>query len=690
MRKTLFITLLLLATLPTLALETLFKTSLAESPEALKSAGWKVPAKGVSSVDGALQIEATGGERNYMLYYFPVETGAMYGGSIKVKPLGVAKRNNSDRGATLFFGFADKEKKWIAGGEFPRGGYDTGDWREVGIGMTQPIPANVAFIEVWVCVEGQGTAQFKELEIHKVDLTTKWSVDASSNPPTFTFDSPPFLNSQRIRPVLRITLSQSPDFPPNASFVEIVHATDRFTVPHSLAPGKWYAKGNWCGRTVFPDMLAEFSYPTLPEVITYKVTPTFANGVFNSTPRLSFTFYPKRPQNVTVTIQGEALEITAQNDREITFGAKKPLAAGNYDIIVTADGKPSKHLLVNKNPAHTFAFRDDKMLLIDDKPFFPIGTYRDPSDDRNNFDGIHEAGFNVTHCYAFEDAKTNHQNIIDYLEACHRNGVYAFMGIPRNLLKEDNAYAIQKHCAVMYDQPSLLSFYLADEPELWINQFSMKNGADTVKAACPFVPRILLLCQANETSPIVRYLANGLSDILWHDPYPIPQVDISSVKTDMLKIRKASNDSQPLWGVIQAFDWKQQGVKGMKYEEIEPKAGKIRCMTHLALAANAQGIIYYWLPRSRYDMRRDSPIQWAETVACARELHTLYPYLTGRNAPQDIKLPQGVDYWCRQAANGQFALGLINTTDAPIDCEINILSFKQKVNLRPWGVEVLK
>ena len=90
-------------------------------------------------------------------------------------------------------------------------------------------------------------------------------------------------------------------------------------------------------------------------------------------------------------------------------------------------------------------------------------------------------------------------------------------------------------------------------------------------------------------------------------------------------------------------------------------------------------------------MRRDSPIQWAETVACAHELHTLTLYLTGRNdAPQEIKLPKGVDHWCRQAANGQFALGLINTTDAPIDCEINILSFKQKVNLRPWDVEVLK
>ena len=83
-----------------------------------------------------------------------------------------------------------------------------------------------------------------------------------------------------------------------------------------------------------------------------------------------------------------------------------------------------------------------------------------------------------------------------------------------------------------------MSFYLADELEIWINRYSMKAGADA--------------------------------------------------------------------------------VKNKKPEDVEPKAGKIRCMMHLALSANVQGIIYYWLPKDRYDMRRHSPIQWAETVVCAR------------------------------------------------------------------------
>ena len=692
MKHFLFSFLLTLSLLPLLADNaTAFKSSLSDSPEALKAAGWTVPAKGASSVDGALQIEATGGERNYLLYYVPVEKGATYGGSIKVKPMGVSRRSNFDRGATVFLGFADKTKGWVGGGEFPRGAYDQGDWQTVSIGMTQMIPENVAFIEVWVCLEGQGKALFKDLEVHKTDLTTNWKVDASVNPPVFSFDSPDFLFTARVPCVLRIAVSQDPTFPENASFAEMVHTKDKFTFPFSLKPGKWYAKGNGCSRGIYPTMPAEFTIGALPKDILYKVTPKFPNGVFKSKPELTFGFYPQLPQNVTASIKGEELAIAKKDGNDITFTVKKQLPKGTYDIIVKADGKESKHLLVNKNPAHKFSFRDDNMLLIDDEPFFPIGTYRDPSDDMKNFDGIHEAGFNVTHSYAFEDANPKEKEMISYLEDCRRNNVYAFMGIPRPFLKADNYLELQRRSAIMYDQPALLSVYLADEPELWINQYSMKNGADAVKAACPNVPRILLLCQPNETAPVIKFLGDGLSEIFWHDPYPIPNSPITDVKRTLEAMRRICKNKQSLWCVVQAFDWKQTSVPGLKFDEVEPKAGKIRCMTHLALAANVQGIIYYWLPRSRYDMRKDSPIQWAETVTCARELRTIYPFLIGRNAPQkDLKLPKGVDYWCRQANDGRFALGLINTTEKDVEFEVNVLSFKKKLKLRPYGVEVLK
>ena len=89
-------------------------------------------------------------------------------------------------------------------------------------------------------------------------------------------------------------------------------------------------------------------------------------------------------------------------------------------------------------------------------------------------------------------------------------------------------------------------------------------------------------------------------------------------------------------------------------------------------------------------MRKHSPIQWAETVACARELNDLYKYLIGRNAPQDITLPDGVDYWCRRAEDGSYAVGLVNSTDKEVSFDVDVVGFRKHVTLPPWGVEVLK
>ena len=158
----------------------------------------------------------------------------------------------------------------------------------------------------------------------------------------------------------------------------------------------------------------------------------------------------------------------------------------------------------------------------------------------------------------------------------------------------------------------------------------------------------------------------------------------------METMRTICRDKQSLWCVVQAFDWDQYAVKNKKPEDVEPKAGKIRCMTHLALSANVQGIIYYWLPKDRYDMRKHSPIQWEETVACAQELNSLYKYLIGRNALQNITLPNGVEYWCRQAEDGRHAVGLVNTTDKEVSFDVDVVGFKKHVTLPPWGVEVFK
>ena len=135
--------------------ETVFRTPLSEGVNALRKAGWSIPAHGYETVDGALQITATGGVRNCATYDLPVEQNMCYGGSVMVRALDVT-RPKGGRGATLFFGFLDADKKWINGGEFPVGPVGKTEWKKISIGMTRLIPTQARYIQIWLALEGQG------------------------------------------------------------------------------------------------------------------------------------------------------------------------------------------------------------------------------------------------------------------------------------------------------------------------------------------------------------------------------------------------------------------------------------------------------------------------------------------------------------------------------------------------------
>ncbi|MBP5638042.1 MAG: hypothetical protein J6X55_01075, partial [Victivallales bacterium] len=488
--KNLFLTTLFCFSLIALAENiSVYQTPLSEGIPALRKAGWAIGNKGFEDVDGAFQITASNGDRFYATYCLPVEVGASYGGSIMVKSINVHPRNNSDRQATFFFGFLDAEKHWVTGGEFPRGIIGQTDWTKITIGMTRAIPPKVKFIQIWLVIEGQGTAQFKDLEVHKIELNSIWKVNADNNPPTFIFNTFGETTGVRVAPRLRIILSQNPDFPKDQSFSEISDKQGSYTFPYALAPGKWFAKSHWITTKSYPETKAiTFTINNVPDNAPLKITPDIHSGKFNANPKFTFTFYPNLPKSYSATLDGKPLDVQAVNGNSIVFASKGTVAKGTYDIVLTTNAQNQKFLFVNKDPAHKFTFRDDNMLMIDGKPFFPIGTYRDPSDDLTVFDGIEEAKFNVTHSYRFENQKVTDGEMVSYLDDCQKHNVFAFMGIPRRHLHSEDAYALQKHCSVMYDHPALLSIYLVDEPECWINRYSMKNGADAVKAACPNVP----------------------------------------------------------------------------------------------------------------------------------------------------------------------------------------------------------
>ena len=137
----------------------------------------------------------------------------------------------------------------------------------------------------------------------------------------------------------------------------------------------------------------------------------------------------------------------------MAFRAVRDLAPGCYQVKVVLDGKASELLYVNKNPAAKITFRDDLVMLIDGKPFFPVGTYRDPSDELHTFTGIKEAGFNFTHSYFFEHAPRKPEEARAYLRDCVKNGVTACIGIRGNGCKTSSSTPSRTFCGEVYDEP---------------------------------------------------------------------------------------------------------------------------------------------------------------------------------------------------------------------------------------------
>ena len=666
-----------------------FRDDLSGSLESLRAFGWKIPGAGVRSAAGSLEITASGGERRQVLLDVPVEVGKYYCGSVSVRTENVLPRDNFDRGATLFFGFLDGERKWVTGGEFPRGGMQTSDWQKVAISSTIAIPEQVRFIQVWLCVEGQGRAWFRDFEMSELKLETLLSIDATANPPTLHSPLPPM---QGVKDNLRrrILLSQDSSFPPSSTF-EFMTNAEVFTPPHALVPGVWHARNCWTHRRGdLPCRTDTFTVATLPAGYAVKVAKDFPNGVFAPRAELRIRFYPPLAEGtkVEVTIGDEPVEVLAQTPTAMGFRPGRDLAPGCHQVKVVLDGKTTELLYVNKNPAAKITFRDDLIMLIDDKPFFPVGTYRDPSDELHTFTGIKEAGFNLTHSYFFEAPRTPGEARA-YLRDCVKNGVMAYIGIPRKWMQNEQFDAIEAFCGEVYDESGLVTWYLADEPEMWLNRFNFRASAEAVKSAGHGIPRTLLMCTSNPNSELNRFYGAGLSDIYWHDSYPVGRHPVVSMVKALENSRSLASPEQPLWAVIQAFDWRDKKVRELPPEEVEPKAGKIRCMTHLALATGVQGVVFYWLPKDRYDMRIHSPIQWAEVCSTAQELNALMPFLIGRNEKLPAgTLPEGVYYWLKRADDGRRALAIVNPEDKQVEVQMAAPGVSLTATLPPHGVKV--
>lgn len=281
----------------------------------------------------------------------------------------------------------------------------------------------------------------------------------------------------------------------------------------------------------------------------------------------------------------------------------------------------------------------DSCVLVDGKPFFPIGLYsaEDPAD----FPLIAEAGFNTVHTYDWE-TKRDFEGGKAWLDAAHKQGLKALVGLVREDVRDMDFEHSVRRVGELKGHPALLAWHTMDEPD-WDDKGNcgrdyMPRAYEAVKRHDPDHPVTAVVCHFDDTK-----LFEPSVDVLQADYYPVPPIPpdwhpgtgMLGVKMFVDRWRTASGGKKPVWYVGQIFDF--SFIRSQKFEIPKewrrlPTGEEVRCMTYTAVASGARGVLYWSLKKLIRDEWNRALLPrvklWEDLREVVGELNALMPLLT--------------------------------------------------------------
>jgi len=373
---------------------------------------------------------------------------------------------------------------------------------------------------------------------------------------------------------------------------------------------------------------------TLPRLLAVKAaripfTPTDAGA-------LLVRADPLAGEGLTLAVEGGGaslysgpLQAGVQTEVPISL-AKLPLGRVPLQVRLSRGGQSLSSLVYNlllaaPNPSGVVIDNRSRTLLVAGLPYCPQSCYAD----MRTVDDVIETepvwGFNTIAPYLSTslEQRRDRTRVRQMLDRCAQVGLrvqLAVHGVSRPPHTEEKWQWLKEEIEAFRDHPALLSYYLADEPELgWAKPEDCELAYNKIKELDPWHPVTMVFCVA---SAAARY-ARGM-DVCMTDPYPIPNGPVTRVTEFCDQINRELGEAMPLWVVPQAFG----GGEGWKRE---PSRQEERVMTYLALIRGATGIQYFI--RRPPATNPTSPDLWSECRRLMLELSQLTPALAGERLP---------------------------------------------------------
>lgn len=289
------------------------------------------------------------------------------------------------------------------------------------------------------------------------------------------------------------------------------------------------------------------------------------------------------------------------------------------------------YLLVRPPRTHdVVTLRDDGMVLVDGRPFFPLGLYavwKKPFNN-NSFDkafaDLRAAGFNLAHTYS----SVRTPDFAQFYAAAARQGIKLFVAsnAGANCTDVDSVLA---DVVREEEQPALLAWYLADDTASNVGAEELRTVTDAIHDVDPAHPTVQADAVGGSSPSRYTNYVNATDGFL-PELYPIrdsgargvPQViaDMNAIRIDL---REAGTRRKTVWPIIQYF----QGWGWPRY----PTKQELWAMSYLAIIHGANGITWYTYGGHGNDHGvTDYPDKWRNVCALAGELAQLQGALTGR------------------------------------------------------------
>ena len=452
-----------------------------------------------------------------------------------------------------------------------------------------------------------------------------------------------------------------------------------------------YVRRGMTGKAWFDDVqLVRIIEPPLHSTLT---SPVYRGRITHAGPktihaavRLDLRDCEVAPKDLVVRAvlsnkaDGNVCESTEQRPRvrdektepmTIELSAQE-LSPGDYQLevqLVHADGKVIRSIRhgltrVADDFQPKCTIDEHRRLLVDGRPFFPLGMYWSSIDEKD-IRIYADSKFNCLMPYGSPSR--------EQMDLVNQHGLKVIYSIkdwyagsrwcpPSIRTAADEEPAVRARVREFRDHPALLAWYLNDElPQDFLPR--LETHQSWVAEEDPHHPSWAVLYQFKEVAAYINTF-----DVIGTDPYPIGRKPASMAAEWTAETFRQVNRSRPMWQVPQLHNWAnyQKLSAGMK-ETHTPTFDEVRSMAWQCIAEGATGLVFY----SWYDVKRNPDVsfdeQWPGLKRIAAEIDPLAPAILSIEATPNVTVSGGHAptwlHWLVRRYQGRLYLFAVNDGD---------------------------